>query len=81
MLSTEEDSDTWKILFEDCNKKQGEEIEHLRREYKERSERLALTTAVERAIPTRNIPRGVPDGTFDASRFESNDGDATYNYN
>ena len=58
MLSTEEDRDMWKKLFEDCNKKQGEEIEHLRREYKERSERLELTKAVERVIPTRNIPRG-----------------------
>ena len=48
----------WKKLFEDCNKKQGEEIERLRREYKERSERLVLTTAVEKVIPTRNIPRG-----------------------
>ena len=58
MLSTEEDRDMWKKLFEDCNKKQGEEIERLRREYKERSERLVLTTAVEKVIPTRNIPRG-----------------------
>ena len=58
MLSTEEDRDMWKKLFEDCNKKQGEEIERLRREYKERSERLALSTAVERVTPTRNIPRG-----------------------
>ena len=57
-LSTEEDRDMWKRLFEDCNKKQGEEIERLRREYKERSERLALTTAVERVMPTRIIPRG-----------------------
>ena len=55
MLSAEEDRDMWKKLFEDCNKKQGEEIERLRREYKERSERLALTTAVEKVIPTRNI--------------------------
>ena len=47
----------WKRLFEDCNKKQGEEIERLRRKYKKRSERLAMTTAVERAIPTRNFPR------------------------
>ena len=44
-------------MFEDCNKKQGEEIERLRRDYKERSERLALTTAVEKMIPTRSIPR------------------------
>ena len=60
MLSTEEDRDMWKRLFEDCNKKQGEEIERLRREYKERSERLALTTAVEKVIPTRNIPGQSP---------------------
>ena len=58
MLSREEDRDMWKKLFEDCNKKQGEEIERLRREYKEQSERLALTTAVEKVIPARNIPRG-----------------------
>ena len=31
MPSTEEDRDMWKRLFEDCNKKQGEEIERLRR--------------------------------------------------
>ena len=58
LLSTEEDRDIRKKFFEDCNKKQGEEIERLRREYKERSERLALTTAVEKVIPARNIPRG-----------------------
>ena len=28
-LTTEEDRDMWKRLFEDCNKKQGEEIERL----------------------------------------------------
>ena len=27
MLSAEEDRDTWKKLFEDCNKNQGEEID------------------------------------------------------
>ena len=32
MLSTEEDRDTWKRLFEDCSKKQSEEIERLRRD-------------------------------------------------
>ena len=42
----------------DCNKKQDEEIERLRREYNERLERLALTTAVETTIPARDIPRG-----------------------
>ena len=36
MLSMEEDKDMWKRLLEDCNKKQGEEIERLRRNYKER---------------------------------------------
>ena len=58
MLSKEEDRDMRKKLFEDCNKKQGEEIERLRREYKQRSERLSLTTAVEKVISTMNIPRG-----------------------
>ena len=58
MLITEDDIDMWKKLFEDCNKKQGEEIERLRRDYKERSDRAALTTVVERAIPERSFPRG-----------------------
>ena len=58
ILITEDDRDMWKKLFEDCNKKQGEEIEHLRRDYMERSERAALTTAVEKAIHARSIPRG-----------------------
>ena len=35
MLIMEENRDMWKRLFEDCNKKQGEEIERLRRDYKE----------------------------------------------
>ena len=48
MLITEDDRDMWKNLFEDCNKKQGEEIERLRRDYRERSERLPLATAVEK---------------------------------
>ena len=58
MLRMEEDRDMWTRLFEDCNKKHGEEIERLRREYEERLEQLALTTAVERVIPARNAPRG-----------------------
>ena len=58
MLTVEEDRDMWKKLFEDCTKKQGQEIESLREEYKKRSERLALTTAVKKVIPTRNFPRG-----------------------
>ena len=57
MLYIEEDRDMWRKLFDDCNKKQGEEIERLRREYKQRSERLSLTAAVENVKPTRDIPR------------------------
>ena len=58
MLIAEDDRDMWKRLFKDCNKKQGEEMERLRQDYKERSERMALTTAVEKVIPARSIPRG-----------------------
>ena len=58
MLIIEEDRNMWKKLFEDCNKKQGEVIERLRREYKQRSERLSLKAAVEKLIPTMDIPRG-----------------------
>ena len=58
MLSTKEDRDMWKRLFEGCNKKQGDQRERLRRAYKQRSERLALTTAVEKVIPTMNVTRG-----------------------
>ena len=58
MLAMEEDRDMWRKLFEDCNKKQGQEIERLRQEYKERSEQVALTTPIEKVIPARDIPRG-----------------------
>ena len=58
MLAMEEDRDMWRKLFEDCNKKQGQEIERLRQEYKERSEQAALTTSIEKVIPARDIPRG-----------------------
>ena len=74
MLSTEEDRDMWQRLFEDCSKKQGEENERLRQDYKERSERMALTTAVEKVIPGKSIPRGQ---SLDASRNESDNGDTT----
>ena len=50
MLITEDDRDMWKKLFEDCNKKQDEEIERLIQDYKERSEWVALTTAVEKVF-------------------------------
>ena len=58
MLQMDEDRDMWRKLFEDCNKKQGQAIERLRQKYKERSEQMALTTAVEKVIPARDIPRG-----------------------
>ena len=58
MLIMEDDRNMWRRLFEDCNKKQGQESERLRRDYKERSEQMALTTAVGKVIPTRSIPRG-----------------------
>ena len=58
LLSVEEDRDMWKRLCEEYNKKQYEGIERLRREYKERSERLALTTAVERTITAVDVPSG-----------------------
>ena len=57
MLKMEYNRDMWRRLFEDCNKKQGQEIERLRQDYKERSEQMALTRAVEKVIPARNIPR------------------------
>ena len=57
MLMMEDDRDMWRRLFEDCNKKQGQEIERLRQDYKYRSEQMALTTAVEKVIPARDIPR------------------------
>ena len=58
MLMMEDNRDMWRRLFEDCNKKQGQEIERLRQDYKEQSEQMALTTAVEKVIPARSIPRG-----------------------
>ena len=58
MLTTEEDRDMWKRLFEDCNKKQGQELERLRQDYKQRTEQMALEAAVEKAIPARSNPRG-----------------------
>ena len=58
MLATEEDRDMWKRLFEDCNKKQGQELERLRQNYKQRSEQMALETATEKTIPARRDPRG-----------------------
>ena len=58
MLSMEEVRDMRKRLFEDCNKRQDEEIERLRRYNKERSERMASTAAVKIVIPAKSIPSG-----------------------
>ena len=60
MLFMEDYRDMWRRLFEVCSKKQGQEIERLRQDYKERSEQMALKTAVEKAIPARSDPRGSP---------------------
>ena len=62
MLTIEEDRDMWRKLFEDCNKRQGEEIERSRRKsdtYK------------------RYFSWAVPDGTLDASRNDSDYRNAT----
>ena len=77
MLITEEDWEMWKKLFEGCNKKQGQEIERLRQDYKERSEWMALTTAVEKVGSPRWTVASwaVPDGALDASKNESDNGD------
>ena len=72
MLSMKEDRDLLKRLCEDCNRKQSEEIERLRLDYEERTE---LSTAVEKVIPARSIPRGQSHwGTLDAPRNESDNG-------
>ena len=81
MHSTEGNRDMWKKLFEDCNKKQrgGRALEA-------RVQRAIIAADVDdsrRKSDTykENSSRTVPDGTFDASRVESNDGDATPSYN
>ena len=61
MLQMEEDRDMWRKLFGDCNKKQGQEIGRLRQEYKERSEQMALTTAVEKVIPATAVEKVIPE--------------------
>ena len=57
LLRTEEDRDMWRRLFEDCNKKHGEEIERVRQENKERTDRLRLAS-LERSLPAGSVPRG-----------------------
>ena len=56
MAKTEEDREMWR-LFEDCNEKQGDEVERMRHEYKERSKRLGKAKT-ELPLPAGNIPRG-----------------------
>ena len=57
LTRTEEDRDMWRKQFEDWNKKQGEEIECLKQEYKERSERLRIAKT-ERPLQAGSISRG-----------------------
>ena len=56
MLGIEEDRNMWMRLFEDCDKEQGEEIEGLRQEKIEQTQRLGLAT-IEQSIHERNVPR------------------------
>ena len=77
MLITEEDRDMWKKLFEDCNKKQGEEIERLRR-----LQGAIGTGGIDYSRGKSDTCKGysswaVPDGALDASRDESDNGNAT----
>ena len=77
MLITEDDRDMWKKLFEDCNKKQGEEIERLRRDHKG-----GIDYSREKSDTCKEYSSwAVPDGALDASRNESNDRNATPSYN
>ena len=78
LVRTEEDRDMWRRLFEDCNKKQGEEIERLRQEYKEQSERLGLAT-MERSFLSECFSWVVPGGASDASRNKSENRSASLN--
>ena len=76
MLQMEEDRDMWRKLFEDCNKKQGQEIERLRQE------RAIGADGVDNSRGESDTCKGysswaVPDGALDASRNESNNGDTT----
>ena len=71
MLQMEEDRDMRRKLFEDCNKKQGQEIERLR---------AIGAGGVDNGRGESDTCKGysswaVPDGALDASRNESNNGD------
>ena len=67
----------WRKLFEDCNKKQGQEIERLRQEYKERSGAGGVDNGRGESDTCKGYSSwAVPDGALDTSRNESNNGDA-----
>ena len=57
LARSQEGRDMRRRLFEDCNKKQGEKIEGLSQEYKERSEQLGIAKA-EQLLPAVNLPLG-----------------------
>ena len=64
MLQMEEDRDMWRKLFEDCNKKQGQEIERLRQEYKERSEQNGVDNSRGESDTCKGYSSwAVPDGS------------------
>ena len=63
LLSIEEDRDMWKILFKDCNVKQGEEIERLGEN---------LRSSVKNDTRKGCSSWAVPDGASNASRTKPN---------
>ena len=75
MLKMEDNRDTWRKLFEDSNKKQGQEFERLRQDYKERSETDGVDNGRGESDTCKEYSSwAVPDGALDASRNESNNG-------
>ena len=56
LARTREDQDMGKRLIKDCNKKQGEEIEHLRMAYKEQSILVCWLVGLS-SVPTLYNPR------------------------
>ena len=55
LARTDKYRDSWRKLFEDWNKKQGEEIERLRQENKEQSEQLGISKTKPR-LPGQSVP-------------------------
>ena len=80
MLTIEEGRDMWKRLFEDCNKKQGEEIERLRRGLQRAIGAVGIDNSRGKSDTCKEFSSwAVPDGALDASRNEFNDRNATPN--